>query len=50
MSDQHGDFIDYDLVLFELSSVGWQPLFPDTALPQEETAIGAFHYPGDPGN
>jgi len=48
MSDQHGDFIDYDLVLFELSSVGWQPLFPDTALPHEETAIGAFHYPGDP--
>lgn len=49
MSEQHDDFIDFDVALFVAPGVTWPPLFPDVLLPQEGAKIAAIHYPGDPG-
>lgn len=49
MSEQHGDFVDFDIALFVAPGLNWRPLFPDVAVPQGGAKIGAIHYPGDPG-
>ncbi len=58
MSQQHGDFSDFDISLFTLPSppwhtlfpTDWSPLFPDTVIPMQGADIAVIHYPGDPGN
>jgi len=48
MSEQHGDFVDFDIALFVAPDLNWRPLFPDVVVPQGGAKIGAIHYPGDP--
>lgn len=58
VSEQHGDFQDFNIALFTLPSppwhtlfpTDWSPLFPDVVIPGQGETIAAIHYPGDPSN
>jgi hypothetical protein len=49
MSEQHKNFVDFDVALLLAPDLNWRPLLPDIVVPQVGAKIGVIHYPGDPG-
>lgn len=53
MSEQHSDFVDFDIALFTLPNppwhtlfpFDWSPLFPDVIIPGQGETIVSIHYP-----